>query len=165
MCRHIEAGLGRRACRTVAWPCSFACCFAPSYLLGLTMAQPALNRSAALSECAVFPIADLRFALAWSAAAPGLGGWRIEVVQISSGEMVDVIPPGADFPVFCVLPRIGHVELIWEHAADAGGEQAMVAQPSTLRDALLLLCPLGAECLAEIDRNQADTAAFAGDWG
>ena len=124
-----------------------------------------MNGSAASSDCAVFPLADLRFALAWSAAAPGFGGWRAEVVQISSGEMVDVIPPGADFPIFCVLPRTGYVEVIWEHAADAGGGQATVARPDTLRDALLLLCPLGAECLAEIDRKQADTAVLVGGWG
>jgi hypothetical protein len=128
------------------------------------MAAHALNGSAASSECAVFPIADLRFALAWSAAAPGFGGWRVEVVQISSGEMLDVIPPGAQFPVFWVVPRVGHVEVVWEHSAEAGGGQVTVARPSTLRDALLLLCPLGAECLADIDRTLADTAIVTGGW-
>ena len=113
----------------------------------------------------MFPLDDLRFALAWSTAAPGFGGWRVEVVQVSSGEMVDVVPPGAEFPVFCVLPRVGYVEVIWEHAADAGGGQATVARPPTLREALLLLCPLSAECLAEIDRKQADAAVVAGGWG
>lgn len=128
------------------------------------MAEHALNGSAASSECAVFPIADLRFALAWSAAAPGFGGWRVEVVQISSGEMVDVVPPGSQFPVFWVVPRIGHVEVVWEQSAEAGGGQVTVARPSTLRDALLLLCPLGAECLADIDRRLAGTAIVAGGW-
>ena len=128
------------------------------------MAQHALNGSAASSECAVFPIADLRFALAWSAAAPGYGGWRIEVVQISSGEMVDIVPPGAEFPVFCVVPRTGHVEVMWERSADAGGGQVTVARPSTLRDALLLLCPLSAERLTDVDRKLADTAIVAGGW-
>ncbi len=128
------------------------------------MAAHALNGSAASSECAVFPIADLRFALAWSAAAPGFGGWRVEVVQISSGEMLDVIPPGAQFPVFWVVPRVGHVEVVWEHPAEAGGGQVTVARPSTLRDALLLLCSLGAECLADIDRTLADTATVTGGW-
>ncbi|HEY0205529.1 MAG TPA: hypothetical protein VGC15_15395 [Acetobacteraceae bacterium] len=112
----------------------------------------------------MFPIADLRFALAWSAAAPGYGGWRIEVVQISSGEMVDVVPPGAQFPVFWVVPRVGHVEVMWEHSAEAGGGQVTVARPSTLRDALLLLCPLSAECLASLDRKLADTASIVEDW-
>ncbi|MGI4944347.1 MAG: hypothetical protein ACRYHQ_27950 [Janthinobacterium lividum] len=112
----------------------------------------------------MFPIADLQFALAWSDAAPGFGGWRIEVVQISSGEMVDVVPPGAEFPVFWVVPRTGHVEVMWEHSAEAGGGQVLVARPSTLRDALLLLCPLSAECLADIDRMLADTATVAGGW-
>jgi len=128
------------------------------------MAAHALNGSAASSECAVFPIADLRFALAWSAAAPGFGGWRVEVVQISSGEMVDVIPPGAQFPVFWVVPRVGHVEVVWEHSAEAGGGQVTVARPSTLRDALLLLCPLSSECLADIDRMLAGTAVATGGW-
>ena len=129
------------------------------------MAEHALNGSASSSECAMFPIADLRFALAWSDAAPGFGGWQVEVVQISSGEMVDVIPPGAQFPVFSVVPRMGHVEVVWEHAAEAGGGQVTVARPSTLRDALLLLCPLSAECLADIDRKLADTTVVAGCWG
>lgn len=129
------------------------------------MAEPALNSSVALNECAVFPIADLRFALAWSVAAPGFGGWRVEVVQISSGEMVDVIPPGAEFPVFSVVPRTAHVEVIWERAADAGGGQVIVARPSSLREALLLLCPLSADCLADIDRTQADAAVLVPGWG
>ena len=128
------------------------------------MAQHALNGSAASSECAVFPIADLQFALAWSVAAPGFGGWRIEVVQISSGEMVDVIPPGAQFPVFWVVPRTEYVEVIWEHPAEAGGGQVTVARPPTLRDALLLLCPLSAECLSDINRKLADTAVVASNW-
>jgi len=128
------------------------------------MAEHALNGSAASSECAVFPLADLRFALAWSAAAPGFGGWRVEVVQISSGEMVDVVPPGSQFPVFWVVPRIGHVEVVWEKSAEAGGGQVTVARPSTLRDALLLLCPLSAECLADIDRKLTGTAIVAGGW-
>ena len=123
-----------------------------------------VNGSGFLDECAAFSIADLRFALAWSAVAPGFGGWRAEVVQISTGEMLDVTPPGAESPVFCVMPRAGHVEVIRERPAEAGGGQVTVARPRTLRDALLLLCPLDAACLAELDAQRAGAALVPG-WG
>ena len=128
------------------------------------MAEPTLNRLSLLDKCAAFSIADLRFALGWSAVAPGFGGWRVEVVQISTGEMLDVTPPGAAFPVFCVMPRAGHVVVVHEHAAEAGGGQVTVARPRTLRDALLLLCPLDPACLADLDVRQAGATALVPGW-
>ena len=129
------------------------------------MAEHILNRSISADSCAVFPVAELRFALAWSAVAPGFGGWKVAVTHISSGEMIDVFPPGAEFPVFCVIPRTGHVDVIRERPAETGGGQEIVAQPPTLRDALLLLCPLGPGCIAEIDRQHSGTDFLIPGWG
>ncbi len=111
-----------------------------------------------------FSVSDLCFALAWSRVAPGFGGWQIAFMQISSGEMIDVIPPGAEFPVFHILPRAGHVELIQEHCADVGGGQVLVAHCPALRDALLLLCPLDPESLATADAGQSRTFAETSLW-
>lgn len=108
--------------------------------------------------CGVFSVADLRFALAWSRVAPGFGGWRIAVLQISTGEMVEVTPPGASFAAFCALPRTGYVELVQEGSMEDGGGQVTVAQSATLRDALLLLCPLSRESLAEIEAGVGEAA-------
>lgn len=96
-----------------------------------------------------FPIEDLRFALAWSRVAPGWGGWQVSVSEMATGEMVEVVPPGAEFPLFYVLPRAGSVEVIRERVMEVGGGQVSVAMVPTLRDALLLLCPLDADALAQ----------------
>jgi hypothetical protein len=118
------------------------------------------------SSCAggAFAVSDLCFALAWSRVAPGFGGWQIAFMQISTGEMIDVVPPGAEFPVFHILPRAGHVELIQERSAEAGGGQVLVARCPALRDALLLLCPLGPEGLAAADAGQSRTFAETSLW-
>ena len=114
--------------------------------------------------CAAFPIADLRFALAWSRVAPGFGGWQAAVTQISSGEMIDVVPPGAEFPVFCIFPRMGHVELVRERSIEVGGGQVVVARCPTLRDALLMLCPLSQECLADVEAGRHEGHVPALPW-
>lgn len=104
---------------------------------------------------AAFPVEDLRFALAWSRMAPGFGGWQLGVSEMASGEMVEVIPPGAEFPVFYVLPRAGCVEVIRERVIEVGGGQVSVATVPTLRDAVLLLCPLGPEAMAQANEAAA----------
>ena len=104
-------------------------------------------------ELGSFSIADLKFGFAWSAVAPGIDGWRIEVVQIASGEMLDVTPPGAEFPVFSILPRAGHVEVIRERPLDAGGGQVHVGRFQSLREAVLTLCPLEAGQVTRIDQE------------
>ena len=101
---------------------------------------------------AAFPLEDLRFALAWSRMAPGLGGWQLGVSEMASGELVEVIPPGAEFPVFCILPRADGVEIIRERVMEVGGGQVSVATVPTLRDAVLLLCPLGADAMAQVSQ-------------
>ena len=101
-------------------------------------------RNAANSH-AVFPLEDLQFALAWSQVAPGIGGWKLTVSEMTTGEIVEVTPPGAEFPVFYVLPRPNGVEIIRERVIEVGGGQVPVALLPTLRDAVLLLCPLGPE--------------------
>ncbi len=100
---------------------------------------------------ASFPIGDLQFALAWSQVAPGIGGWRLTVSEMTSGEMVEVTPPGAEFPTFYILPRAGLVEIIRERAMEVGGGQVRVGSVSSLKDAVLLLCPLSPAVVAQID--------------
>ncbi len=102
-----------------------------------------------------FPVADLEFSFAWSAVAPGIDGWRVELVQIASGEMLDVTPPGAEYPVFSILPRFGHVEVIRERPLDfgGGGGQVPVGRFPSLREAVLALCPLHKDEIAKIDRE------------
>ena len=49
------------------------------------------------------PLADLHFAFGWARLAPGQAVWKTRVFNISSGEMIEVSPPGsehADFLVF-----------------------------------------------------------------
>ncbi|WP_426954311.1 hypothetical protein [Muricoccus radiodurans] len=105
------------------------------------------------SEPGTFPIADLRFGFAWSRVAPGIDGWRVELVQIATGEMFDVTPPGSEFPVFSILPRAGSVEMIRERPIEAGGGQVIVGCFGSLREAVLTLCPLEEGQLAQIDQD------------
>ncbi len=123
------------------------------------MVAPVPESLSSSSATGAFSVSDLCFALAWSRVAPGFGGWQIAFMQISNGEMIDVIPPGAEFPVFHVLPSAEYVELIQEHSAEMGGGQVLVTRCPALRDALLLLCPLDPECLAAADAGQSSTFA------
>ena len=96
-----------------------------------------------------FPVEDLQFAIAWSRLAPGWGGWQASVSEMATGEIVEVTPPGAEFPLFYILPRACGVEVIRERVMEVGGGQVSVATVPTLRDAVLLLCPLGPDALAQ----------------
>lgn len=107
------------------------------------------------TKAGLFPVADLRFGMAWSRLAPGIGGWPLTVTETTSGEMVDVTPPGAEHPVFCILPRPDHVEIIRERSIDVGGGQVTVACVDNLRQAVLLLCALDSRHIAEIDEQIA----------
>lgn len=99
---------------------------------------------------AVFPIQDLHFAVAWSRVAPGIGGWQLSVSEMTTGEIVEVIPPGAEFPVFYLLPRPAGVEIIRERVMEVGGGQVSMATVPSLREAVLLLCPLNELGMAEL---------------
>ena len=132
--------------------------------IGFIIMAPVPESLSSSSASGAFCVSDLCFALAWSRVAPGFGGWRIAFMQISTGEMIDVVPPGAEFPVFHILPRAGHVELMQEHSAEVGGGEVLVARCPTLRDALLLLCPLDPECLAAADAGQSRTFAETSLW-
>ncbi len=109
---------------------------------------------------AVFPVEDLLFALEWSRVAPGLGGWQVAVTEINSGEMVEVTPPGAEVPVFCILPRGDHVELIRERPIEVGGGQVHVGRLPNLLEAVLKLCPLGPQQAFDLERVIDPTVHF-----
>ena len=100
---------------------------------------------------AAFPVGDLAFAMAWSRVAPGIGGWRLAVSEMTSGEIVEIIPPGAKLPVFYVLPRPGGAEIIWDCSTAVENDQVSLGLVPSLRDAVLLLCPLSLDLLAQIE--------------
>lgn len=115
---------------------------------GVSMAGFSVHDSAHVDGA--FPVDDLSFAMAWSRVAPGIGGWRLAVSEMTSGEIVEIIPPGAKFPVFYVLPRPGGAEIIWDCSTVVEDDQASLGLLPSLRDAVLLLCPLTSEVLAQV---------------
>ncbi|WP_426954301.1 hypothetical protein [Muricoccus radiodurans] len=117
-----------------------------------------LDKATPPPECESFSIAGLSFSFAWSRLAPGIDGWRVQLVQIASGEMLDVTPPGSEFPVFSILPRAGYIEVIRERPIDAGGGQISIGRFRGLREAVLALCSLDDEQIAQIDRDLVQLA-------
>jgi hypothetical protein len=89
-----------------------------------------------------FPVKHLAFALAWAAAAPG--GWVVKVTVVNDGELVSVVPPGAEFPVFFLALEHGAVETVRQRPAELGGELVGHGSHWTLVEAVLALCPLSA---------------------
>jgi hypothetical protein len=90
---------------------------------------------------------DIAFALAWEVHAPGLGGWTVQIDTDEDGtDMLFIDPPLVYGDGFVVR-------------SDAGG--VMVTSPlgihraATVRDALLLICPLGHEALDAAERLAA----------
>ncbi len=91
-----------------------------------------------------FSTDDIAFALAWEVYAPGLGGWTVERdVEEDGTDLLLVDPPLVYGDGFVVRPGRDGV-----HVASTLG----VHRAATLRDALLLICPLGAEALDKVER-------------
>ena len=96
--------------------------------------------------CAVrqsFSEQDLAFALAWEVHAPGLGGWTVLNDTDEDGtDMLLVDPPlvyGEGFVVRRDSVGVSITSPLGTHRA------------ATLRDALLLICPLGREALDAVE--------------
>lgn len=106
-----------------------------------------LSRSTAFAPARPFSEQDIAFALAWEVYAPGLGGWTVQIDTDEDGtDTLLVDPPLVYGDGFVVR-------------LDAGG--VLVTSPlgihraSTVRDALLLICPLSGEALDAVERLAA----------
>lgn len=86
---------------------------------------------------------DIAFALAWEVHAPGLGGWTVQSDTDEDGtDMLLVDPPLVYGDGFLVRPDGSGVVI----TSPLGTHRA-----ATLRDALLLICPLGREALESVE--------------
>jgi len=96
---------------------------------------------------ASFHPSDLGFAQLWSRAAPGFGGWRLDLTAAASAGRVQVIPPGSQRPVFVIQRETREVSLAW--LAD-GLPDEEIGKFANLRLALQMLCPLDGDLLEAI---------------
>ncbi len=90
---------------------------------------------------AKFHRSDVLFALEWSAAAPGMGGWDALIDDEVNTRLISVVPPGADAPAFFIYFKGREVVLTWL-APNGKGEVMEVGRFTNLRAAVLALCPL-----------------------
>jgi hypothetical protein len=90
-----------------------------------------------------FSAAELEFALAWAVFAPGLGGWTVQAdISEDGAKSLLVDPPlvyGDGFQLWLDGPE---TVISWS------AEERRVA---TLREAMLLICPLSPEALAAVE--------------
>ena len=93
-----------------------------------------------------FHPSDIAFVRAWSAAAPGFGGWHVSFDREEAPEQVAVAPPGAQEPVF-VITR-GPRDVVLHRRQD--GALAELQRFDGLREAALALCPLADDALEAI---------------
>jgi hypothetical protein len=98
----------------------------------------------------VFHPSDVAFAVAWSEAAPGIGGWRVVLDKPVGAERVSVIPPASDTAVFCIT-RNG-VDVVLERTFP-DGERKEVGRFKQLREALVALCPLDGDAVEDIHES------------
>ncbi len=105
----------------------------PTSIAKLGTAQPS----------AAFQAADVLYALEWATLAPGFGGWRVIVSDGPRTELVSVIPPGAEFPIFFITPDGEEAVIERQRPRVVGGGYETIGRFAGLRDAVLALCPLG----------------------
>ncbi len=82
------------------------------------------------------------YALEWATLAPGFGGWRVVVSDELRTELVSVVPPGAEFPIFFITPDGEEAVVERQRPRVLGGGHELVGRFDNLRDAVLALCPL-----------------------
>lgn len=97
----------------------------------------------------VFHPSDIAFVNAWSGAAPGFGGWHVQLDRAEAPEQVSVIPPGAEEPLFVITKGPRDVTLHRRRPAH-GGELVELQRYEGLREAVLALCPIDEDALEEI---------------
>ena len=94
-----------------------------------------------------FPPYDLAFALAWADHAPGLGGWTVQLDTCEDGAEYLLVDPPLVYGNGFYIGLDGAETVIWWHA----GERRV----ANLREAMLLICPLGPEALAAVETRAA----------
>jgi hypothetical protein len=94
-------------------------------------------------QAAHFSPAEVAFALAWAAYAPGLGGWSVEADFGEAGAELLLVDPPLVYGDGFRISRDGH-EVVISWAADE-------RRVSTLREAMLLICPLSPDALAAVE--------------
>ena len=98
----------------------------------------------------LFHPSDVAFARGWSRRAPGIDGWRIVLDREEAAQQVNVLPPGAEDPVFVITRPTVHVQV--ERRVRDGGEERLelVGEYPNLRAAVQALCPISEDDLQEI---------------
>lgn len=109
--------------------------------------MPTLYRSPPTAEAPGFSAQEFAFALAWELYAPGLGGWTVQRDTEDEGEPIMLVDPPLVYGDGFVL----HKEADGVRITSPLG----VHRAATLRDALLLICPLGREALDSADQMAA----------
>jgi hypothetical protein len=97
----------------------------------------------------VFHRSDVAFARAWSAAAPGFGGWRVSFDRDEAPELVSVLPPGAEEALFVITKGQRDV-VLHQRRPSRNGALEELRRFDGLREAMLALCPLGEDALEAI---------------
>lgn len=109
--------------------------------------MPTTYRRSPRSTVAGFTEREFAFALAWELYAPGLGGWTVQRDEEEDGTPYLLVDPPLVYGDGFVLRR------------DAQGVSISstlgVHRTATLREALLLVCPLATEALDAADRMAA----------
>ena len=90
----------------------------------------------------VFHGSDVLYALEWAAVAPGLGGWNLVLDDDRRTRLISVVPPGAENPAFFISRDGGEVTVNWLRQKTIDGALVEVGRFSSLREAVLTLCPL-----------------------
>jgi hypothetical protein len=108
---------------------------------------PTLSRPPLTTEPDGFSAQEFAFALAWELYAPGLGGWTVQRDTEDEGDQIILVDPPLVYGDGFMLRK------------DAEGVRITspigVHRAATLRDALLLICPLGREALDSADQMAA----------
>ncbi len=91
-----------------------------------------------------FTAQEFAFALAWELYAPGLGGWTVQRDTEEDGEQLILVDP----------PLVYGDGFVVRQSADGVSITSPlgVHRAATLRDALLLICPLCEDALNAADR-------------
>jgi hypothetical protein len=91
---------------------------------------------------AVFHRADILYALEWAAAAPGIGGWNVQLDDDQQTRKVSVVPPGSEVPTFFIARAGSEVQLTWLRGTGDRATIVEVARFASLREAVRSLCAL-----------------------
>ena len=101
---------------------------------------------------APFSTADVLFAICWSNTAPGVDGWRLDMADDDQVASIGILPPGADSALFA-LTRWGGQVVLTRLRSLAGRPAGEMGGFDTLRDALVSLCPLGADAMEAVNER------------